>query len=72
MITISKNLFITNKKNVPVLSKNHQSIVKKLMNYEVKVVITGNNYLSNSSNAYDENYKCNCHGGEWKVDNYCV
>lgn len=37
MITVSKKLFITNKKGFPVLSRAHQRIVKKFITYHVKI-----------------------------------
>jgi len=41
MITISKNLFLSNKKNFPVLSKAHQRIIKKFMTYKVRISLKG-------------------------------
>ena len=47
MITISKNLFLTNKKGFPVLSKAHQRIVKKFMTYKVKIALRGSHPKDN-------------------------
>jgi len=59
MMVISKDLFIENRKRFTVLSKNHQILVKMLMNLDISIVLSGNNYSMSGSKCFDEDYKCN-------------
>lgn len=47
MVTVSKSLFLTNKKGFPVLSKAHQRVVKKFMTYRVKITLVGDHPKDN-------------------------
>jgi type II protein arginine methyltransferase len=52
LVVIDKELFLTNKKGFPVLSKGHQRIIRKFMTYKIKIALKGNNYHNNELNKY--------------------
>lgn len=40
-IVLSTDVFITNRKGYPVLSKAHQSLLKSMTNLDVQILLTG-------------------------------
>lgn len=70
MVTLSKDLFLTNMKGFPVLSKAHQRIVKKFMTYKVKVVLKGSLPHNNSIGKQETMTQCICKkdGRPWNIN----